>query len=72
MVNRRRRCLGKEAGGSHAGDGIGFQDINVIAANDRVGAAIAPAAQGLMGFKTALLDPWWSSRDSGGPGRFPW
>ncbi len=46
---RGRRRLGKEAGGSHAGDGVGFQDINVIAADDGVGAAVAPAAQGADG-----------------------
>ena len=47
--------LGEEAGGGHAGDGVGFQDKDVLVPDHHIGAGIAPAAQGLMRGEGALL-----------------
>ena len=47
--------LGQQAGGRHAGNGVGLQYVNIPAPEDHVRAAVSPAEKGLVGhFRVGL------------------
>ena len=58
--------LGEEAGAGHAGNGVGFQDKDLLLPNHHIGAGIAPAAQGFMRREGALLGAFGQFRGKSG------